>query len=335
MNSPADDIYFYMNADETEGYLSTSRKGGYGDLDLYRVLHFGKALPNNCSLNNNPKPSDNPYIDFSLRDSIFVNDTVFFDAKISTFKNGSIVNHFWKVNDTLAATDTSSFVKKFTREGKFTVQLESATYSDSAGSRKEYCLSKEVFVFNPKTIDVFFEPLVRKDEDKLTITGTVDVNTMKIDSTKKEILNIKLEPVFFNTNKFDLRKDAIEAIKRNITKMKVDATIIVKLTARTDPRSSKEYNLSLSQKRANSVVAYLEKNGIKKKRIIAVLAIGEEGANIKGCGNDADCLEKVYQKNRRVEFKIVGAEYEAPKVEKLKTTSASEKKRKSSTKKKK
>jgi outer membrane protein OmpA-like peptidoglycan-associated protein/tetratricopeptide (TPR) repeat protein len=333
LNSPADDIYFSLNAEETEGYITSSRKSGYGDYDIYHVFNYGKATPLNCVQVNNPNASVNPYINFSLRDSVFVNDTVLFNAKISNVKGGSILNYFWKVNDDNVASDTAKFVKKFTQEGKYIVWLEAAVFSDTSDFRHDYCISKEVFVFNPTTIDVFFEPLVKKDEDKLVILGTVDVATLKIDSAKKEILNIQLEPVFFNTNKFDLRKDAIAAIQRNIAKMKVDATIIVKLTARTDPRSSREYNLNLSQKRASSVVAYLEKAGIKKKRIIAVLALGEEGTDARGCRNDPACMEKIYQQNRRVDFKIVGAEYEAPKMAKGKKPTTTKDKSKTGTKK--
>jgi outer membrane protein OmpA-like peptidoglycan-associated protein/tetratricopeptide (TPR) repeat protein len=312
LNSPADDIYFSLNEDETEGYLASSRKGGYGDLDIYHVLYYGKSTPKNCLQGYNPNINHDPYLDFSLKDSVFVNDRILFDAGISSVKGGKILNYFWRVNDTLITADTAKFEKKFTREGKYTVSLEAAVYYDTSDYRHEFCISKEVFVFSPKAVDVFFEPLVKKDEDKLVIKGTMDIASMRIDSTKKSILKIQLEPVFFNTNKFDLRKDAIEAIRKNIAKMKVDASIVIKLTARTDSRSNKEYNLSLSQKRANSVIAYLEKNGIKKKRILAVLAIGEEGAAIKNCGTDVDCQEKVYQQNRRVDFKVVGAEYQAP-----------------------
>ncbi len=306
-NSPANDINFWQNKNESEAYLSSSRKGGYGDLDIYRVLYFDKTAEENCI-------AGGADVDFTFRDSVFINDVASFNASNSKIKDGTILNYFWKINGVPEAADTSAFSKKFTAEGKNKISLELAVYFEAEDTRKNYCVNKELHVFHPNVIDVFFEPLVKSNEEKMTIKGTVDVTKMRIDSTKKEILNIKLEPVFFNTNKFDLRKDAVEGIKRNIAKMKIDATIVVKLTALTDPRAGKEYNLQLSQKRANSVVAALEKAGIKRKRIIAVLAVGEEEGNIKGCKGDAACLEKVYQQNRRVEFKVVGAEYLAPKV---------------------
>ncbi|MGZ3903017.1 MAG: OmpA family protein [Bacteroidia bacterium] len=318
LNSPSDDIYFYLNNEETEGYMSSSRKGGMGDLDLYHFFYVGKPAPEKCNAGYTPNPSSNPYIDFSLRDSVFVNDSIVFDAGISKTNGGAIVNYFWRFNDTIIHTDTTRFSRKFTKEGKFKISLEATYFSDDNDNRQEYCVEHSVTVFSPKIIDDFFEPLVKKNEDKLTITGTVDLATMKIDKEKKEILNIKLEPVFFSTNKSDLDKEAMAAIKRNIAKMKVDPTIVVKLTAHADSRSSQEYNLTLSQKRANSVVAFLEKSGLKKKRIIAVLAMGEEGSSIASCGNDPACQEKIFQQSRRVEFKIMGAEYQEGKAAKVK-----------------
>lgn len=323
LNSPSDDIYFCLNKEETEGYISSSRKGGMGDLDIYHFLYVGKPAPEKCNSGYSPNPSAKPYFDFSLRDSVFVNDSIVFDAGISKTNGGTVVNYFWRFNDTIVHTDTTRFSRKFPKEGTFKVSLEVTYFSDDNDNRQEYCVEHSVSVFNPKIIDDFFEPLVKKNEDKLTINGTVDVATMKIDKEKKEVLNIKLEPVFFSTNKSDLDKEAIAAIKRNISKMKVDPTIVVKLTAHADARASQEYNLTLSQKRANSVVEFLEKSGLKKKRIIAVLAMGEEGANIAGCGDDPACLEKIYQKSRRVEFKIVGAEYQEGKASKTKSKSES------------
>jgi len=312
INSPADDIHFSLNKNETEGYMASSRKGGAGDLDIYHLTYFDKITPV-CSPVAAPVNTADNYVDFIFKDSVFEKDLVLFDARSIRIQGGQVMNCFWQINDSLYHQDSLCFSKRFQKEGNYTTKLIVATYTEADDSRKDYCISKKLAVFHPKTVDTFFEPLVKADEDKIIIKGTVEVGSLKIDTNKKELLAIKLEPIFFSTNKSDLRKDAQQAIKRNVAKMRVDATIVVKLTAHTDPRSSKDYNLKLSQKRANSVVAALEKSGIKRKRIIAVLAMGEESANAQKCKGDEACLEKIYQENRRVEFKIVGAEYIAPK----------------------
>lgn len=313
VNSPADDIGFFLDKTGTAGYMASSRKGTKGELDVYRVLTFDTPDEEHCITAAPSKPGDDVYVNIAFRDSVFVNDSVHFNAGVSKINGRTILNYFWKINDTAVANETAQLHRKFAREGRYKVSLVLATFSEAEANRKDYCLSKEVHVFSPNVVDVFFEPLVKANENRLALKGTVDETKLRLDSSKKDILKIQLEPVFFNTNKSDLRKDAQEAIKKNISKMKVDPTIIVKLTAMTDPRASKEYNLALSQKRASSVVAALEKAGIKKKRIIAVLAVGEEEESVKKCNGDAACIENIYQHNRRVEFKIVGAEYIAPK----------------------
>lgn len=307
-NSPSDDIYFSINKEETHGYLSSSRAGGYGEMDIYRVFYYDKPIEKQCRTLTSQIPNEDFYIDFTFKDSIFVNDSIVMDAGISRLKNGTIIRNFWKINDTLVNEDSTKINWKFLRPGYFTVTLETAIFSDTANDRMDFCVSKTVHVIDPKVIDAFFEPLVKKDEEKMEIKGTVVVENIKLDPEKKDVLKIKLDPVFFDTDKFNLRKDALATINKNVAKMKVDPNIVIKLTAHTDPRASKEYNLKLSQKRANSVVDFLVSKGIKKNRILAVLALGEAEVIEKNCGNDEKCKEKMYQQNRRVEFKIVGSE---------------------------
>ncbi len=206
--------------------MSSSRKGTYGDLDLQHILLFDKPSAENCIAVNNMKAGDGININFSFRDSVFLNDEVTFSAEGSAIKGGAIINYFWKINSEIVAKDTSVFTRKLTVEGKYNVELDVAVYTEADDNRKNYCVTKEIHVFHPKSVDVFYEPLVRKDENKLSIAGTADVSTIRLDSSKKDILNIKLEPVYFNTNKFDLRKDAVTAAKANINKMMVDAAII-------------------------------------------------------------------------------------------------------------
>ncbi|MBK6836761.1 MAG: PD40 domain-containing protein [Bacteroidetes bacterium] len=305
-NSGGDDIYFSINEDETIGFLSSNRNGGFGEMDIYEIIYFDKAAEGKCNPIVNQKPNDNLYIDFTSKDSIFVNDSIKFDASISKIKNASIVRTFWRLNDSLVFTDTTSFTKKFTKEGKYTIRLSMALLTDTAYERQDFCITKNITVFNPKVIDDFFEPVMKKDEEKIVIKGTADVATIKIDSTKKDILKIKLDPIFFDSDKFAIRKDASKTMDANIAKMKVDKNIIIKVTAHTDSKASREYNLKLSQKRADAAIAYLGKKGIKKDRILAVVAMGETQL-INDCGDDKKCAELQNQQNRRVEFKIIGS----------------------------
>lgn len=85
--------------------------------------------------------------------------------------------------------------------------------------------------------------------------------------------------------------------------MKDNPQITIELSSHTDSRSSDEYNMQLSKKRAQSAVAYIAENGINKKRLTAI-GFGESKLKNK-CGNDVNCAEEEHAVNRRTEFKVI------------------------------
>lgn len=72
---------------------------------------------------------------------------------------------------------------------------------------------------------------------------------------------------------------------------------LVEVQGHTDERGSKTYNLDLSQRRAQAVVAYLERYGIEAK-IMYAQGYGE--SNPIEAGHD----EEAWAVNRRVQFII-------------------------------
>ena len=77
----------------------------------------------------------------------------------------------------------------------------------------------------------------------------------------------------------------------------------MELSSHTDSRSSDQYNLMLSQKRAKAAVEYMVAKGIAQNRLKAV-GYGETKL-LNHCANDIPCPEDMHAKNRRTEFKIV------------------------------
>jgi large repetitive protein len=82
---------------------------------------------------------------------------------------------------------------------------------------------------------------------------------------------------------------------------------LVRVEGHTDARGSRAYNERLSRARAESVVAYLARKGVSRRRLRAV-GYGEELPRVPGTG------EAVWAQNRRVEFTIleVGPVPQAP-----------------------
>jgi OmpA-OmpF porin, OOP family len=107
-----------------------------------------------------------------------------------------------------------------------------------------------------------------------------------------------LNNIFFDTDKSTLRKESTTELNRLIAFLQANPSIVIQLEGHTDAQGNPEYNLRLSQDRANAVLAYLVENGISAKRLEAA----GFGKNKPVASNDTP---EGRQKNRRVEFRIV------------------------------
>ena len=128
-----------------------------------------------------------------------------------------------------------------------------------------------------------------------------EVKTVKASSSMPE--NISLDSmaifanatVYFEFDKSSLTSKSIQTLKSAVDALNENSTIEVTLSGHADERGTREYNLALGQRRAESVSDYLVLNGINKSRI-TVKSFGEE----KPLAYSQD--EASYAKNRRVEI---------------------------------
>jgi len=121
--------------------------------------------------------------------------------------------------------------------------------------------------------------------------------------------SIKIENIYFDLDKYNIRPDAAIELDKIVSLMKNNPNLIIELGSHTDCRFSFDYNMKLSNNRAKSSVAYIVSNGISKKRISAK-GYGETML-VNDCKCDVvfdikACNEEQHQANRRTEFKITG-----------------------------
>jgi outer membrane protein OmpA-like peptidoglycan-associated protein len=114
---------------------------------------------------------------------------------------------------------------------------------------------------------------------------------------------IRLKNIYFDLDKWNIRFDAIPTLESVIQYLNENPEVKIELGAHTDSRSSKNYNYSLSNKRAKSCVNYLTLRGINKKRV-AYKGYGESQL-LNKCSDGVDCPEEMHQQNRRVEIKLI------------------------------
>lgn len=114
---------------------------------------------------------------------------------------------------------------------------------------------------------------------------------------------IIVKNIYYDYDKWDIRPDAETELNRLVGILKNNPSINIELSSHTDSRGSFLYNDELSQKRAESAVAYITSKGIDARRLKAK-GYGERKLFLKKCADGGNCTEEEHQMNRRTEFKV-------------------------------
>ncbi len=145
---------------------------------------------------------------------------------------------------------------------------------------------------------------------------------------------IELPNIFYDFGKWDLRPESMVSLDKLVETLNDNPNVTIELMSHTDSRDTEEYNMDLSQKRAQSVVDYLIGKGIAAERLTAK-GYGETSPKVvdEAIMKDAPFLrlgttlteqyinsldndeqkEIAHQINRRTEFRVLRTDYEAAK----------------------
>jgi len=112
---------------------------------------------------------------------------------------------------------------------------------------------------------------------------------------------IILNKIYFDLAKSNIRPDAALELDRLVGLMKKYPTLEVLAETYADIRGTDSYNLALTERRANSIIKYVESQGIDGSRLTAA---GRGEANpVVDCGSKK-CTSDEYELSRRSEFTI-------------------------------
>ena len=279
LNSGGDDFYLLKDSDST-GVFSSSRIGGKGDDDIFR---FSIVKPVEKVVN-----MDSGKVNIVEKP---VDKKVFLALKIVENVYQEKDNPNSKVLGKKPVKDvTVSFGEGETRklsEGRMIKEIIFDTvYHIVAGKNGYLSRSKDIIV----------KPQEKFSKEINTINVSIELDKIYIG---KEII---LKEIYYDYDKWNIRKDAVPTLNKLYNILKNNPGFRIKIGSHTDCRGEEDYNLLLSQRRAQSVVDYLINKGIARNRLEAQ-GYGETKL-IEKCPCD-ECTEDQHQKNRRTTFEIL------------------------------
>ena len=123
-----------------------------------------------------------------------------------------------------------------------------------------------------------------------TITETAGSGVI-LGSQEDLIVNVG-DRVFFGYDSSDLDSDALELLQDQVAWLKQNSDVSVTIEGHCDERGTREYNLALGEKRAQSVKNYLIGLGINPDRV-STISYGKERPAVVGSNDGA------WSQNRR------------------------------------
>lgn len=266
INTAGDEMFPYYR-DDTTMYFASDGHVGMGGLDIYKASY--NSSRKRWAIENMKSPINSQADDFGItfagrKESGFFSsnrgDGKGFDhiysfeyPVIKTVVEGYIV-------DTDDEFVTKSTVRVVGRDGtnkRFPGKVD-GTYSLDVTQGTDYVFlaSGENYLNTRMSLKT-----VQMEKDS---TYLVDFILTPINKP------VVLENIFFDFDKATLRPESKEELDGLIDLLNLNPNVTIELSAHTDRKGSDDYNVKLSQRRAESVVDYLIRAGIAKDRLTAV-----------------------------------------------------------------
>ena len=286
INTPDDDTYFVKSGDAKYGYYASIRDGGLGEKDIYKVL-IPEPLQTyeklKIRLEQGP-PKEPVVVKTPTEDPKEVKTETRYPVVLLI----NVRNEKTKepVDATIRISDKESNVEVgIVRRATGIYQV---TFRNEKEKTYSITVENEGSMFKNEDLDV---PAMAAEEKKIL----KEYELSKIEVGFKTVLR----NIYFDFNKASFRMEAYPELSKLERMLKDNTTYKVEISGHTDNVGSDEYNLQLSQRRAEAVVNWLAKKGIDRSRLTA-----------KGYGESKPLATNDDEKegrsiNRRTEFEVI------------------------------
>jgi len=285
INSGADDFSFIIDRNANlkpdqyhVGYLTSSRKGGVGKDDIYffekKIIIQDDPI---VALDSNGIPI------FTINLNLITQEKEF---EIPDDPNSPI-----RFRKPLPRVTVEILENGVSIETQSTDDFGNKKLVLQSGKNYEFIGRKDGYLSNRTSVSTLNIPA----QDTLIQSRIL----MEKIFYGKEIV---LENIYYDFDRWEIRADAEPTLNDLTNLLDINRELLIQIASHTDCRGSEDYNQTLSQRRAQSVVDYLIRKGIKSDRLIA-RGFGESQPAINCICEE--CTEEEHQINRRTTFAIV------------------------------
>jgi outer membrane protein OmpA-like peptidoglycan-associated protein/tetratricopeptide (TPR) repeat protein len=312
INTEGRETFPFVN-DDNEIYFASDGHPGLGGLDIFVSKinadgTFGKVQ--NVGMDaNSPKDDFGYWIDTKSRRGFFSSnrdggqgyDDIY--KFLETKKLLCEQQLYGKVTDLatseiLPGAKISLFDNKFNPmgivnsddKGNYIFSVECGKTYNVRAEKEAYTTKEESVTITAEDGKTKLDIALEKEECKVTIGDDLG-----------KCFGIK--NIYFDFDKSNIRVEAAIDLEKILDVMNQYPKMKLDIRSHTDSRGSFKYNESLSDRRAQSTIAWLIENGVDKVRLTAK-GYGENQL-INKCADNVDCTEEEHQLNRRSEFIIM------------------------------
>jgi outer membrane protein OmpA-like peptidoglycan-associated protein/tetratricopeptide (TPR) repeat protein len=293
INTPGKENFPFLSDDNTL-YFASSGKQGFGGLDIFKVNLNATEQPINVG-----KPVNSEKDDFSLTFNSAANvgyfasnrnglDAIYSATPVCSAQAIAVVT-----NKKTGALITYANVSILDTKGN-TIETKQ---TDSEGKVSYDVDCQTAYTFNVKAENFETEsfPIQKIKSGEVIIQAQLVPSEVVITDTE-----VILKNVYFDFDKSNITAQGANELDKLVKVMKENPAMVIFVKSHTDAKGKSNYNLKLSEQRAQATVQYLLSKGITKDRISG-----------KGYGNTepkvicTSCTEDEHSQNRRSEFVIV------------------------------
>jgi len=273
INTEGDEMSPFIHFDGQTLYFSSDGRPGMGGFDMYMtrmnndstwsepinlgypintyndemglVIESGGQKAYFSSVRDKSKGKDIFY--FSLQESIRPNPVSYMKGRVFDKETGGVIKAEYEL---INLSTNNITVKSITdSRGNFLVCLPSGYNYGLNVSKPGYLFHSENFLF--EGIHTVSEPFFKK----------IILNPIKVGE------KMLLTNVFYETDSWQIKDESISELRNLVELLNDNKDLIMEIGGHTDSTGSIEYNRSLSEKRALSVVNYLISSGISAARL--------------------------------------------------------------------